>query len=101
MNALKLVAVILTASGIVATSAGVLAFQTPKAAPDEAEIQLNLGLNIRIPAEYIPEENQRLRMYKRVAGVETESQLADVIGDSLARHVRRPAGNTRSVRRIA
>jgi transcription-repair coupling factor (superfamily II helicase) len=49
-----------------------------EAAPDEAETQLNLGLNIRIPAEYIPEENQRLRMYKRVAGVETESQLADV-----------------------
>ena len=46
-----------------------------EAAPDEAETQLNLGLNIRIPVEYIPEENQRLRMYKRVAGVETESQL--------------------------
>jgi len=49
-----------------------------ESAPDEAETQLNLGLNIRIPAEYITEENQRLRMYKRVAGVETESQLADV-----------------------
>ena len=49
-----------------------------EAAPDAAETQLNLGLNIRIPAEYIPEENQRLRMYKRVAGVETESQLKDV-----------------------
>jgi transcription-repair coupling factor (superfamily II helicase) len=49
-----------------------------EAAPEEAETQLNLGLNIRIPADYIPEENQRLRMYKRVAGVETESQLADV-----------------------
>src|SRR5438067_3229046 len=47
-------------------------------APEEAETQLNLGLNIRIPAEYIPEENQRLRMYKRVAGVETEWQLNDV-----------------------
>jgi transcription-repair coupling factor (superfamily II helicase) len=45
---------------------------------EEAETQLNLGLNIRIPADYIPEENQRLRMYKRVAGVETESQLSDV-----------------------
>jgi transcription-repair coupling factor (superfamily II helicase) len=51
------------------------------AAPDEAETQLNLGLNIRIPADYIPEENQRLRMYKRVAGVETESQLADVASE--------------------
>ncbi len=49
-----------------------------EAAPDEAETQLNLGLNIRITSDYIPEENQRLRMYKRVAGVETESQLSDV-----------------------
>jgi len=45
---------------------------------EEAAIQLNLGLNIRIPTDYIKEENQRLRMYKRVAGVETESQLKDV-----------------------
>ncbi len=52
-----------------------------ESAPDEAELQLNLGLNIRIPAEYIPEENQRLRMYKRVAGVETESQLNDVAAE--------------------
>jgi transcription-repair coupling factor (superfamily II helicase) len=44
----------------------------------EVETQLNLGLNIRIPAEYIAEENQRLRMYKRIAGVENENQLADV-----------------------
>src|SRR5256886_8626471 len=45
---------------------------------DQAETQLNLGLNIRIPVDYIPEQNQRLRMYKRIAGVETESQLSDV-----------------------
>ncbi len=36
------------------------------------------GLDIRIPADYIPEENQRLRMYKRVAGVDDEEQLEDV-----------------------
>src|SRR5262249_11107963 len=47
-------------------------------AAEEPPTQLNLGLNVRIPAEYIAEENQRLRMYKRMAGVETESQLADV-----------------------
>src|SRR6202163_2951416 len=52
-----------------------------EAAPDEAETQLNLGLNIRIPAQYIPEENQRLRMYKRVAGVETDGQLSDVAAE--------------------
>jgi transcription-repair coupling factor (superfamily II helicase) len=49
-----------------------------EAAPEEADTQLNLGLSIRIPGDYILEENQRLRMYKRVAGVETESQLDDV-----------------------
>ena len=47
-------------------------------AEPQPQAQLNLGLNIRIPAEYVPEENQRLRMYKRIAGVETERQLADV-----------------------
>ena len=49
-----------------------------ESAADEPTTQLNLGLNIRIPVDYIPEENQRLRMYKRVAGVETEAQLNDV-----------------------
>src|SRR5579871_480747 len=52
-----------------------------EAAPDAAETQLNLGLNIRIPAEYVPEENQRLQMYKRVARVESESQLTDVASE--------------------
>ena len=45
------------------------------------EAQLNLGLNIRIPSDYIGEENQRLRMYKRIAGVESEAQLEDVAGE--------------------
>jgi len=49
-----------------------------EATPEEVPTQLNLGLNIRIPVDYIPEENQRLRMYKRVAAIETESQLNDV-----------------------
>jgi transcription-repair coupling factor (superfamily II helicase) len=57
-----------------------------EAAPDEAETQLNLGLNIRIPADYVPEENQRLQMYKRVARVETESQLADVTAEMTDRY---------------
>ncbi len=39
-----------------------------EAGAEVTEIQLNLGLNIRIPSDYIKEENQRLRMYKRVAG---------------------------------
>src|SRR5712671_2595606 len=62
-----------------------------EAAPDEAGIQLNLGLNIRIPGDYIPEENQRLRMYKRVAGVETDSQLRDVSNEMTDRYGKPPA----------
>src|SRR5437588_912698 len=46
--------------------------------PERVSTQLNLALNLRLPNEYIQEENQRLRMYKRIAGVETEDQLADV-----------------------
>jgi transcription-repair coupling factor (superfamily II helicase) len=60
-------------------------------APEEVETQLNLGLNIRIPASYIPEENQRLRMYKRIAGVETDSQLNDVRGELQDRYGEPPA----------
>jgi len=46
--------------------------------PERVSTQLNLALNLRLPNEYIQEENQRLRMYKRIAGVENEDQLADV-----------------------
>jgi transcription-repair coupling factor (superfamily II helicase) len=60
-------------------------------AADEAETQLNLGLNIRIPADYIPEENQRLQMYKRVARVETDSQLTDVTAELEDRYGPAPA----------
>jgi transcription-repair coupling factor (superfamily II helicase) len=65
-------------------------------AREETETQLNLGLNIRIPVEYIPEENQRLRMYKRVAGVETESQWKDVHSELKDRYGEPPA----AVRRL-
>jgi transcription-repair coupling factor (superfamily II helicase) len=62
-----------------------------EAAPEEAETQLNLGLNIRIPADYVPEENQRLQMYKRVARVETETQLSDVTAEMTDRYGPPPA----------
>jgi transcription-repair coupling factor (superfamily II helicase) len=63
---------------------------------EEVATQLNLGLNIRIPAEYIPEENQRLRMYKRVAGVEREAQLHDVRAELIDRYGE-PPGAVRSL----
>jgi transcription-repair coupling factor (superfamily II helicase) len=49
-----------------------------EAAPEEVSTQLNLGIDIRIPADYVPEENQRLRMYKRIAAVDSEAQLQEV-----------------------
>jgi transcription-repair coupling factor (superfamily II helicase) len=53
--------------------------------------QLNLALNLRIPNDYVPEENQRLRMYKRIAGVESPEQLVDVRGELADRYGEPPA----------
>jgi transcription-repair coupling factor (superfamily II helicase) len=46
--------------------------------PAHAAITINLGVSVRIDSDYIPEENQRLRMYKRIAGAETHADLGDV-----------------------
>ncbi len=62
-----------------------------EAMEDETEATLNLGLTIRIPQDYIQEENQRLRMYKRIAGVESEKKLADVRGELTDRYGEPPA----------
>jgi transcription-repair coupling factor (superfamily II helicase) len=46
--------------------------------PAHAGTSINLGISVRIDSSFIPEENQRLRMYKRIAGAEDEATLADV-----------------------
>jgi transcription-repair coupling factor (superfamily II helicase) len=46
--------------------------------PAHAGTSINLGISVRIDSSYIPEENQRLRMYKRIAGAEDETALFDV-----------------------
>ncbi len=53
---------------------------------ERVSTQLNLGIDLRIPTGYITEENQRLRMYKRAAGVENESALDDVRKELLDRY---------------
>jgi transcription-repair coupling factor (superfamily II helicase) len=58
---------------------------------DKVSTQLNLGIDLRIPTDYIGEENQRLRMYKRAAGVENESQLEDVRKELEDRYGQSPA----------
>jgi len=49
-----------------------------EAAAPERRAALNLGLDIRIPPEYIESENLRLRIYKRVAGVTSEAEREEV-----------------------
>ena len=47
----------------------------------EMRATLNLGLDIRIPQEYIPNENLRLRTYKRIAGIASEKDRAEVASE--------------------
>ena len=44
----------------------------------EMRSTINLGLDIRIPQEYIPNENLRLRTYKRIAGITNEAEREEV-----------------------
>uniref|UniRef100_E6PWV8 Transcription-repair coupling factor n=1 Tax=mine drainage metagenome TaxID=410659 RepID=E6PWV8_9ZZZZ len=43
-----------------------------------ATTQLNLGIALRIDEHYVPEENQRLRLYKKIASAATEKDLNEV-----------------------
>jgi transcription-repair coupling factor (superfamily II helicase) len=47
------------------------------AAP-ELRTTLSLGMDVRIPPEYIPSENLRLRTYKRISSVATDAEKLDV-----------------------
>lgn len=40
--------------------------------------QLNLGISLRIDENYIAEENQRLRIYKKIAGAQDEATLTEL-----------------------
>ncbi len=44
----------------------------------EVRATLNLGLDIRIPPDYIPGESLRLRTYKRIAGIRSETEREEV-----------------------
>jgi transcription-repair coupling factor (superfamily II helicase) len=54
--------------------------------PLEIHASLNLGLDIRIPAEYIADEAQRLRWYKRIADVKDEEQAAGLLDEVADRY---------------
>jgi transcription-repair coupling factor (superfamily II helicase) len=40
--------------------------------------QLNLGIALRIDESYVSEENQRLRLYKKIAGAQSESEITEL-----------------------
>src|SRR5579862_7421179 len=40
--------------------------------------QLNLGIALRIDETYVPEENQRLRLYKKIAGAKDDKAINDL-----------------------
>ena len=44
----------------------------------ELRTTLSLGLDVRIPQDYIPGENLRLRTYKRISSIKTDDEKADV-----------------------
>jgi transcription-repair coupling factor (superfamily II helicase) len=54
-------------------------------------VQLNLGISLRIDNDYIAEENQRLRMYKRIAGAENGAVLDDIRSELVDRYGPVPA----------
>jgi transcription-repair coupling factor (superfamily II helicase) len=45
---------------------------------DRPATQLNLGIALRIDESYVPEENQRLRLYKKIAGATTEAAIQEI-----------------------
>jgi transcription-repair coupling factor (superfamily II helicase) len=50
-----------------------------ESARPEVRVTLNLGLDVRIPPDYIPGENARLRAYKRIAAIGAQREREDVL----------------------
>jgi transcription-repair coupling factor (superfamily II helicase) len=49
-----------------------------EAGEEKPTTQLNLGISLRIDEGYVAEENQRLRLYKKIAGAQSEKAIADL-----------------------
>ncbi len=57
---------------------------------EEITTQLNLGVDTRIPDEYISDMSQRLRTYKRIASSRTDEELARIKDEIADRYGRLP-----------
>jgi transcription-repair coupling factor (superfamily II helicase) len=64
-----------------------------EAAP-ELRTTLSLGLDVRIPQDYIPSENLRLRTYKRISSIKTDDEKTDVAKELEDRFGPRPLSVT-------
>jgi transcription-repair coupling factor (superfamily II helicase) len=60
-------------------------------APLQIHSTLNLGLDIRIPSEYISDEHQRLRAYKRIADASTAEAASEALAELEDRYGPAPA----------
>ncbi len=49
-----------------------------EAGEERPATQLNLGIALRIDESYVPEENQRLRLYKKIAGAGSEAAVNEI-----------------------
>jgi transcription-repair coupling factor (superfamily II helicase) len=49
-----------------------------ESAEEHPAAQLNLGIALRIDESYVPEENQRLRLYKKIAGAVSEKAASEI-----------------------
>jgi transcription-repair coupling factor (superfamily II helicase) len=47
-------------------------------AEERPTTQLNLGIALRVDESYVSEENQRLRLYKKIAGTSSEKEIAEL-----------------------
>jgi transcription-repair coupling factor (superfamily II helicase) len=49
-------------------------------------VQMNLGISLRLDDSYIEEENQRLRLYKKVAGAQTRENVDEIRAELVDRY---------------
>ncbi len=54
--------------------------------PLEIHSTINLGFEIRIPAGYIPEDNQRLRAYKKIADAKSREVAREIVAEFADRY---------------
>lgn len=57
-----------------------------KTRPEEGQPTVDLPLEAIIPADYVPNENQRISLYRRLAAVEDRDQLAALVRETKDRY---------------